>query len=198
MNGPEFAPWFETFTPDGAAPKAGEMWRSPGHAETLRQIAETKAAAFYTGALAEKIVAFAQKTGGYLTADDLAAHTSTWVQPISTNYRGYDVWEIPPNGQGIAALVALNILEGFDIARLPRESVESYHLQLEAIKLAFADAATYVADPEHAEVPVEVAARQSVCGVTPQADRARCGTARRRVSRHRAARSTSARRTATA
>jgi len=155
LNGPEFAPWFETFTPDGMAPKAGEMWCSPGHAETLRQIAETKAAAFYTGALAEKIVAFAQKTGGYLTADDLAAHTSTWVQPISTNYRGYDVWEIPPNGQGIAALIALNILEGFDIARLPRESVESYHLQLEAIKLAFADAATYIADPEHATVPVK-------------------------------------------
>jgi len=154
LKGPEFAGWFETFTPDGNAPQAGEIWRSPGHADTLRQIAETKAAAFYTGALAERIVDFAKATGGYLTADDLAAHTSTWVQPISTNYRGYDVWEIPPNGQGIAALIALNILEGFDLTRLPRESVDAYHLQLEAIKLAFADAATYVADPEHSPVPV--------------------------------------------
>ncbi len=150
----EFAGWFETFAPGGTAPHAGEMWASPGHAATLQQIAETNADAFYTGAVAEQIVAFARKTGGYLTMDDLAAHCTSWVEPISTNYRGYDVWEIPPNGQGIAALIALNILEGFDIAALPRESVESYHLQLEAIKLAFADTQRYVADPDHVAVNV--------------------------------------------
>ena len=154
LTTPEFAGWFETFTPGGVAPQAGDLWRSTGHANTLRQIAETNSAAFYTGSIAERIVAFAQKTGGYLTADDLAAHTSTWVDPISTNYRGYDVWEIPPNGQGIAALIALNILEGFELSRYPRESVESYHLQLEAMKLAFADAAAHVADIDYMKASV--------------------------------------------
>ena len=92
-------------------------------------------------------------TGGFITAADLRAHSSTWVEPISTTYRGYEVFEIPPNGQGIAALTALNILEGFDLSRHPRESVESYHLQIEAMKLAFADARAYVADPEKTDVP---------------------------------------------
>jgi gamma-glutamyltranspeptidase/glutathione hydrolase len=152
-KGPEFAGWFETFTPGGKAPRAGDMWASPGHASTLRRIAETNAEAFYQGDLAGKIADFAAQTGGYITHDDLAAHTSTWVEPINTSYRGYEVWEIPPNGQGIAALNALNILEGFELGRHPRESVESYHLQIEAMKLGFADALKYVADPEHADVP---------------------------------------------
>jgi gamma-glutamyltranspeptidase/glutathione hydrolase len=116
-------------------------------------IAETHAAAFYSGEIAQAIAAFAARTGGLLTAADLAAHTSTWVEPISTRYRGYDVWEIPPNGQGLTALIALNILEGFALDQAPRESSRSYHLQMEAIKLAFADAQRYIADPEHATVP---------------------------------------------
>jgi gamma-glutamyltranspeptidase/glutathione hydrolase len=159
LDGPEFRGWFETFTREGTAgsrgPLAGEMWRLPDHARTLRLIAESKAASFYGGDLAAAIAAFAAETGGYLTADDLAAHSSTWVEPIGTDYRGYDVWEIPPNGQGIAALSALNILEGFDLARLPRESVESYHLQIEAMKLGFADAQRYVGDMGQVDVPVK-------------------------------------------
>jgi gamma-glutamyltranspeptidase/glutathione hydrolase len=150
---PEMAGWFETFAPEGRAPRAGEIWRSPDHARTLRLIAESRAEEFYRGSLAEKIAAWAEETGGYITKGDLADHTSTWVEPISTCYRGYEVWEIPPNGQGITALVALNILEGFDLAKHPRESIESYHLQIEAMKLAFADARRYVADPEKADVP---------------------------------------------
>jgi gamma-glutamyltranspeptidase/glutathione hydrolase len=152
--GPEFAGWFDTFTPGGKAPRAGDLWASPGHASTLRRIAETGAEDFYRGALAGKIADFAARTGGYITREDLAAHTNTWVEPINASYRGYEVWEIPPNGQGIAALTALNILEGFDLGRHPRESVESYHLQIEAMKLGFADALKYVADPEHADVPM--------------------------------------------
>jgi len=152
--GPEFAGWFETFMPGGEAPRTGDMWASPGHASTLRRIAETNAEDFYRGELAGKIADFAAQTGGYITREDLAAHTNTWVDPINTSYRGYEVWEIPPNGQGIAALAALNILEGFELGRHPRESVESYHLQIEAMKLGFADALRYVADPEHADVPM--------------------------------------------
>ncbi len=152
---PEFAPWFDTFAPGGRAPRPGDIARLPDHAATLRAIAASGADDFYHGELARRIAAFAAATGGYLTRDDLAAHTSTWVDPISTNYRGYDVWEIPPNGQGVAALAALNILEGFDLAAHPRESVESYHLQIEAMKLAFSDAFRYVADPVKADVPTK-------------------------------------------
>jgi gamma-glutamyltranspeptidase/glutathione hydrolase len=153
-TGPEFRGWLPTFAPDGTEPRPGDLRASPDHAATLRRIADSNADDFYHGALATRIVRFAQETGGYLTADDLATHTSTWVDPISANYRGYDIWEIPPNGQGIAALEALNILEGFDLARQPRDSVEGYHLQIEAMKLAFADAFRFVADMDHEQVPV--------------------------------------------
>ncbi|MBI2940964.1 MAG: gamma-glutamyltransferase family protein [Chloroflexi bacterium] len=152
--GPEFQAWFATFTPTGRAPRAGEVWASPDHARTLRRIATSRADDFYRGELAERIAEFAATTGGYLTRNDLAAHSSTWIEPIGTSYRGYEVWEIPPNGQGITALMALNILEGFDLRAHPRESVESYHLQIEAMKLAYADAHRYVADPERGDVPV--------------------------------------------
>jgi gamma-glutamyltranspeptidase/glutathione hydrolase len=151
--GPEFRGWHETFTPEGRAPEVGEVWRSVEMAETLHTIAQTGSDAFYTGNLAEKIVAFARETGGLLSEADLAAHTSSWVEPIGTSYRGYEVWEIPPSGQGLAALIALNILEEFDLASLGRESVEAYHLQIEALKLAYADAFRYIADPEHGQVP---------------------------------------------
>lgn len=153
LKGPEFRGWRETFMPKGRAPKSGETWASPGHASTLRRIAESGAEDFYKGQVAQTIASFAKQTGGLLTASDLAAHTSTWVEPITTSYRGYDVWEIPPNGQGIAALIGLNILEGFDVASMKRDSAESFHPQIESLKLAFADAHRYVADPEFAEVP---------------------------------------------
>ena len=151
---PMFAGFLQTFAPGGRAPRAGERFVSPDHAATLRRIAATNARDFYEGESAQAIHAFARATGGLITADDLAAHTSTWVEPISVDYRGYTVWEIPPNGQGIAALIALGILGGLDLGRHPRESAEAYHLQIEAMKLAFADAYRYVADPERAEVPV--------------------------------------------
>jgi len=149
----EFRGWFETFAPEGRIARPGDTWRLPDHARALQRIAETGAEAFYRGELATRIADFARETGGYITEADMAAHESTWVDPICAGYRGYDVWEIPPNGQGIAALIALNILDGLDVAKHPRESVESYHLQIEAMKLAFEDTRRYVADPAFAEVP---------------------------------------------
>ncbi len=152
--GAEFAGWFETFAPEGRVPNAAELFRSPGHAWTLERLAASACEDFYNGEVAERIARCASETGGYITKADLADHTNTWVDPVSVSYRGHEVWEMPPNGQGIAALMALNILEDFDLARWPRESVESYHHQAEAMKLAFADAHRFVADPEHAEIPV--------------------------------------------
>ncbi|WP_100010317.1 gamma-glutamyltransferase [Lentibacillus sediminis] len=148
-----FKPWFETFAPNGRAPKIGEIWSSPGHAKTLKEIAETNAESFYRGELAEKIAAFSKENGGFLTAEDLAEHQAEWVEPIKANYRGYDVWEIPPNGQGIVALQALNILKGFDFPE--KESVETYHKQIDAIKLAFADAAMHVTEDKHMRYTAE-------------------------------------------
>ncbi|WP_430790372.1 gamma-glutamyltransferase [Virgibacillus flavescens] len=142
-----FANWFNTFAPKGRAPEIGEVWSSKDHAETLRLIAETNAESFYHGELAEKIAEFSKQNGGYLTAEDLAAHETEWVKPINVNYRGYDVWEIPPNGQGIVALQALNILKGFKFPE--KESVDTYHKQVEAIKLAFADAHKHVTEEAH-------------------------------------------------
>jgi gamma-glutamyltranspeptidase/glutathione hydrolase len=154
-SGPEFRPWMETFTRDGRAPEVGDWFTLPDHARTLRRIAESNADDFYRGDLAGQIAGFAAETGGFIAREDLAAHTSTWVDPIGTSYRGHEVWEIPPNGQGITALAALNILEGFPLGGMARESVEAYHLQIEAMRLAFADARRYVADPAHADVPIE-------------------------------------------
>ncbi|HUS16734.1 MAG TPA: gamma-glutamyltransferase family protein [Chloroflexia bacterium] len=155
LTGPEFAGWPATFTPQGKAPQPGEIWASPGHARTLQQIAESNAEAFYQGEIARAVADFAANTGGLLTERDLAEHTSTWVDPIHATYHDHDIWEIPPNGQGITTLIALNILAEFDLAATSRESVESYHLQIEALKLAYADALAYIADPEKVPVPVE-------------------------------------------
>lgn len=170
-HGPEFAGFLPTFAPNGQVPRPGELATSPGHARTLRMIAEQGARAFYEGAIAQAVVAFAKQTGGYISAADLAGHTSTWVEPISTNYRGYTVHEIPPNGQGLAALIALGILDGLDLAGYPRDSAQAYHLQIEAMKLAFADAHRYIADPEYVAVPVRglldpgyLAARRALIG----------------------------------
>ncbi len=148
-----FAPWFDTFAPQGRAPKAGEIWRSQGHADTLRRIAKTKAKAFYQGELAERIEAFSVKTGGTLRKSDLADYWCQWVDPISIDYRGYRLWEIPPNGNGIVALMALNLLKGFDFAE--RDCADTMHKQLEAMKLAFVDGKRYVADPKFMKVTVD-------------------------------------------
>src|SRR5699024_3681275 len=146
LQGEEFANWFATFAPKGRAPLPGEIWASQYHARALRLIAETNAASFYTGDIAENIVSFSKKYGGFITKEDLAAHKPEWVDPISVQYKGYDVWELPPNGQGIIALQALNILKGYDWTE--KEMTDTYHTQIEAIKLAFADGLAYVTDPE--------------------------------------------------
>jgi gamma-glutamyltranspeptidase/glutathione hydrolase len=153
LNGPEFQAWFDTFAPGGRPPEIGEMWKSPGHAATLREIAETNGESFYRGALADKIDAFSREHGGYIRKEDLASYEPEWVDPISVNYRGYDVWEIPPNGQGMVALMALNMLKGFDFAA--KETVDTYHKQIEAIKLAFADGKEYITDSRKMGTSVE-------------------------------------------
>ncbi len=155
LTAPEFEPFKEVFFPGNRAPEAGEVWGSEAHAKTLRAIAQSGGESFYRGEIAQAIANFAADTGGFLTTADFAAHQADWVEPISTDYRDLTVWEIPPNGQGIAALMALNILESVNISQYPRESVESYHLQIEAMKLAFADVHRHVADPHFMEVAVE-------------------------------------------
>ncbi len=155
LQGEEFAEWFTTFAPEGRAPRAGERIRLTQHGKTLRQIAETLGEAFYQGEIAERIDAFSRKYGGYLRAEDLAKYQATWVEPISTAYRGLEVWEIPPNGQGIVALMALNILKGFEFSQDDKHLPLTYHRQIEALKLAFADAQHAVTDPGHMDVSVE-------------------------------------------
>jgi gamma-glutamyltranspeptidase/glutathione hydrolase len=149
------APNGQELTLSGRAPHPGELFRNPGLARTLRRVAEGGAAAFYQGEIAEAIAAVVQTAGGCLTTTDLAAHRSTWEQPISTSYRGVQVWECPPNGQGLAALIGLNLLEGFDLAVLPALSAGRLHLLIEAMRLAFADARQYVADPAFSPAPLQ-------------------------------------------
>jgi Gamma-glutamyltransferase len=145
-RGEEFRHWFATFCPEGRSPLPGEIWRSQGHAETLAAIADSGAESFYRGALAERIDAFSRAHDGWLRAEDLAQYRPEWVEPIHVGYRGYDVWEIPPNGHGIGALMALAILEGLEFPAC-REDETVYHRQIEAMKLAFSDARRHVADP---------------------------------------------------
>jgi len=154
-QGAEFAPWFKTFAPNGRAPQIGEIWSSPGHAATLTEIGETNAESFYRGNLAEKITAFCQKHNGFLTAEDLANFKPEWVDPISANYHGYDVWEIPPNGQGIVALIALNILKGFHFNPSDMHCAETYHKQFEAMKLAFSCGKKAITDPMYMNISVQ-------------------------------------------
>ncbi|KIL49950.1 gamma-glutamyltransferase family protein [Jeotgalibacillus soli] len=153
FKGEEFKPWFDTFTPNGVAPEIGEMWSSKGHAETLHSIADTKSESFYKGELAEKIDTFMKEHNGFLSKEDLAAFTPQWVDPISVNYRGYEVWEIPPNGQGMIALMALNIAQGFEFNEF--QSAETYHKQIEAMKLAFADGKAFITEPEDMPISKE-------------------------------------------
>jgi len=139
----------EAFLPGGHAPKSGELFKFPDHAATLEQIAATNGEAFYRGELAGKLEAHSSANGGVMRASDLAAHRADWVGTINGTYRGYTIHEIPPNGQGIVALIALGILQQFDMSSLPVDSADSVHLQIEALKLAFADAEAYVGDIDH-------------------------------------------------
>lgn len=145
----------DVFLPGGRAPRKGEIFRNPALANTLTQIAEGGRDAFYRGGVARAIDAYLREHGGWLRYDDLAAHASDWVEPVSTDYRGYTVWELPPNGQGIAALQMLNLLEGYDLAALGPDSPDYLHLLVEAKKLAFEDRAKYYADPAFGDVPVD-------------------------------------------
>ena len=145
LTGPEFEAWFKTFAPDGKCPEAGDMVRLPDHAATLEAIGESGAEEYYRGEIARKIDEKSRKYGGYLRYEDLASYQAKWVEPIRVNYRGYEVCEIPPNGQGIVALMALNILKEFDFRE--KDSALTCHRQLEAMKMAFADAFHYVTDP---------------------------------------------------
>ncbi len=143
------------FMPDGRAPRAGEIFRFPAAADTLERIAADGPEVFYKGALAERLVAHAQACGGVLDFGDLEAHMCDWVGTISTVYRGLELHEMPPNGQGLVALIALGILAHFDLAALPIDGPDSVHLQIEAVKLAMVDAARYVADADAMELPVQ-------------------------------------------
>src|SRR5467141_211007 len=145
----------DAFLRDGRAPRAGEIFRFPDQARTLEKIAVTKGEAFYRGELAEKIEAHAKANGGAMRRADLAAHANDWVGTIGQDYRGLTVHEIPPNGQGIVCLMALGILSNFDVADHPVDSADSVHLQIEAVKLAFADARRFVADPKAMTVTPE-------------------------------------------
>ena len=144
---------FDTFTKDGKTPGPGDIVRLPDHARTLQEIAETNGESFYRGNLAQKIDDFFKAHNGYLRGSDLAAYKPEWVEPISVNYKGYDVHEIPPNGHGIVALMALNILKKLNLSE--RESADTYHKMIEAIKLAFVDGQKYITDPDCMSVTVE-------------------------------------------
>lgn len=145
----------EVYMPGGKAPSKGEIFKNPYLANTLEKIAEGGRDAFYKGEIARTIGAFMEEQGGFLSYDDLASHSSEWVEPVSCSYRGYDVWELPPNGQGIAALQILNIMEGFDVANMGFGSSEYIHHFVEAKKLAFEDRAKYYADPAFNDLPVD-------------------------------------------
>lgn len=142
----------ESFLPWGRAPNVGELFQFKAAARGLRAIAETKGRAFYEGEIAEALVKFSNQHGGAMTLQDLAQYKPEWVEPIAQNYRGHTLHEIPPNGQGIAALIALGILDNFDLASMKVDGLASQHLQIEAMKLAFADIYRYVADPRSMEV----------------------------------------------
>ncbi len=151
----EYDGFSDIFLKDGKTPEKGEIFKNPSLASTYKKIAEGGRDAFYKGEIAETIAQYIKEQGGFLSYEDLASHTSEWVDPVSTSYRGYDVWEIPPNGQGIAALQILNILEHYDIASMGSGSADYIHVFTEAKKLAFEDRARYYADMSMVDVPVD-------------------------------------------
>ncbi len=151
----KFPGFKEQFTRDGVAPQKGERWKNPNLADTLEAIGKGGRDVFYKGRIAKVIGDYMKANDGFLSAEDLAAHRGEWVEPLSTNYRGYDVWELPPNGQGVAALAMLNILESYDFKNIEFGSIEHVHLFTEAKKLAFADRAQHFADPAFAKLPLK-------------------------------------------
>lgn len=153
LEGEATRPWFETFTVDGRAPEAGQWFQSEDHAKTLEAIAESRAESFYRGELAERIDAFSRDTGGYLRKEDLADYHPEWVKPISVRYRDVDVWEIPPNSQGLVALMALRLLNGYPAPH--RDDPELLHRQFEAMKLAYTDGKTHISQPDAMTYSVE-------------------------------------------
>ncbi len=153
LKGDEFNYWFDTFAPNGKAPEIGEVWKSSGHAHTLELIANTNAESFYKGELADKIAAFSQKYAGFIQKSDLESYQAEWVEPIHVNYKGYDVWEIPPNGQGLVALMALNILKHDTFSS--RDCVDTFHKQIEAMKIAFSDGLKYITEPHYMKSTVK-------------------------------------------
>jgi gamma-glutamyltranspeptidase/glutathione hydrolase len=148
------APGGLAMTLGGRAPRAGEIFRNPGLARTFRAVADGGREAYYRGPIAASIASAVQQAGGVLSVDDLAAHCSTWDEPISTTYRGLRVWECPPNGQGLTTLLALNVLEGFELSKLDPLGIERWHLLVEALRLAFADGRWHIADPRRVNVPI--------------------------------------------
>src|SRR6266480_2296050 len=148
--------FLETYTLDGKArtPAKGDIFKNPALAKTLRLIGGKGRDAFYKGEIADKIDKFMQENGGFLRKADFEKHTSTWIDPVSTNYRGYDMFELPPNGQGVATLQMLNILEGFDLHEMGRNSPEALHTMIEAKKIVWADRAKFYADPAFAKIPL--------------------------------------------
>lgn len=153
LRGEEFSYWFKTFAVDGRAPQPGELWRCKDLARTLGSIGQTNAKSFYEGDIADYIDDFSRKYGGYLRKGDLEAYRVEWVEPVNISYRGYDVWELPPNCHGIVALMALNIAKHFDFYE--KDNALTLHRQIEAMKLAYADGLKYVADPRAMDVRVE-------------------------------------------
>ena len=140
---------------NGDAPSEGDIFYMPNLAKVLRGIAEGGPKAFYNGDVAEKIARYIQELGGWMTTEDLAKDAPTWDEPISTDYRGVTCWECPPNGQGLIALLAMNIVEGMDIRGMGSQSPEAYHHMIEAMRLSFADGLQYIADPRKNYVPIE-------------------------------------------
>jgi gamma-glutamyltranspeptidase/glutathione hydrolase len=162
----------ENYLVNGRAPRLGEIFHQRNLARTFRTLATGGRDAFYKGPIAKAIADYMQANGGFITLEDLAATKSDWVEPISTNYRGYQVYEIPPNGQGITALITLNILEGFDLAALRSQPAQYYHTLIEATKLAFADRNRYIADPTVSKVPVaELLSKEYAAGRRALIDR---------------------------
>ncbi|MGM0587306.1 MAG: gamma-glutamyltransferase [Bacteroidota bacterium] len=155
IHNDEVGAFIEEMTIDGRAPNKGEIMKRPTLASTLRKLAQEGRDVFYEGEIADQIDAFMKEHGGYLRKNDFQEHTSTWVDPVSVNYRGYDVYELPPNGQGIAALQMLQILEEYDLASMGHMSEQALHYMIEAKKLAFEDRAKFYADPDFAEIPIE-------------------------------------------
>jgi len=150
---PMFKEWFRVFAPKGRAPRAGEVWASADHANTLETIADTNGKDFYEGSLSQQIHDFMETCGGYLTKHDLKSHEVIWEEPLTVNYRGYDIWELPPNGHGLVALMALNIMKQLPLG--DKENSDDLHLTMEAMKLAYTDGKAWIADPRHMTVTPE-------------------------------------------